>query len=298
MSDSVREVSTGRRFEFGKNWQSFLSTLDEERILEAEKSLRTMLECDDLSGKTFLDIGSGSGLSSLAARRLGARVHSFDYDPQSVACTAELKHRFFPDDQDWQVEEGSALDEGYLRSLGSFDIVNSWGVLHHTGDMWRAMKNAVIPVSETGLLFIAIYNDQQEQSKMWAAVKRAYCRSRVGRAMVLAIFVPYFFLQTVAIGLVRYRNPFKAFSEYKKKRGMSAVHDWVDWLGGYPYEVAKPEEVIDFHRDMGFQLRKLVSTNRLGCNQFVFEASRATERAEKWHRDDASGERPSVRASG
>src|SRR5690606_102989 len=125
-------------------------------------------------GLRFLDIGSGSGLSSLAARRLGARVHSFDYDPESVACTAELRRRFFPGSPDWTVERGSALDAGYLRGLGSFDIVYSWGVLHHTGRMWEGLANAALPVAEGGRLFVAIYNDTGTQSRRWRWIKRTY----------------------------------------------------------------------------------------------------------------------------
>src|SRR4029453_7644575 len=123
------EVSRGERFEFGKNWDRFLSTLNDQRITDAEDDLCKMLEVAHLRGKRFLDIGSGSGLSSLAARRLGASVYSFDYDSHSVACTAELKRRYFPQDDSWKVEEGSALDTGYIRSLGGFYIVYSRGVL-------------------------------------------------------------------------------------------------------------------------------------------------------------------------
>src|SRR5919112_3443292 len=128
MSAHAIEVGRGERFEFGENWSRFLAVLDDARIRKAEKSLQQMLGVESLEGKSFLDIGSGSGLFSLAARRLGARVHSFDYDPQSVACTRELRRRFFADDEDWKVEEGSALDEAYVRSLGQFDTVYSWGV--------------------------------------------------------------------------------------------------------------------------------------------------------------------------
>lgn len=113
------------RFAFGDNWARFPTVLDDERIEEAERSLREMLQVERLDGKRFLDIGSGSGLPSLAARRLGAKVHSFDYDPQSVACTVELRRRYFPEDTHWVVERGSALDGSYLESLGTFDIVYS-----------------------------------------------------------------------------------------------------------------------------------------------------------------------------
>ncbi|HEX8686718.1 MAG TPA: 50S ribosomal protein L11 methyltransferase, partial [Pyrinomonadaceae bacterium] len=122
MSAHAIEVSRGERFEFGENWSRFLAVLDDERIGKAEESLRAMLEVESLAGRSFLDIGSGSGLFSLAARRLGARVHSFDYDPRSVACARELRRRYFPEDPAWVVEEGSALDADYVRSLGLFDV--------------------------------------------------------------------------------------------------------------------------------------------------------------------------------
>src|SRR5687767_4969194 len=147
------------RFEFGKNWTRFLELLDDSRIAQAEASLRQMLDVPTLAGRSFLDIGSGSGLFSLAARRLGARVYSFDYDVHSVNCTAELKRRFFPDDDQWTVAQGSALDTDYLSRLGTFDVVYSWGVLHHTGDMWQALANADALVKPGGHLAIALYND-------------------------------------------------------------------------------------------------------------------------------------------
>jgi 2-polyprenyl-6-hydroxyphenyl methylase/3-demethylubiquinone-9 3-methyltransferase len=149
-STHAQDIRQGQRFAFGANWARFLSVLDETRIMEAEQSLRTMLGTSDLSGKRFLDIGSGSGLFSLAARRLGAKVHSFDYDPESVACTAELKRRYFPADADWQVEQGSALDGDYLARLGHFDVVYSWGVLHHTGALWLGIEHALQRVAGGG----------------------------------------------------------------------------------------------------------------------------------------------------
>ena len=170
------EVARGDRFEFGKNWARFLATLNDSKIASAEESLRRMLGVTDLRGKSFLDIGSGSGLFSLAARRLGARVHSFDYDPDSVGCTQELRRRYYSDDPDWKVERGSALDEAYIRSLGQFDVVYSWGVLHHTGSMWQALTNADIPVAPGGRLFIAIYNDTGSQAQRWLSIKKTYNR--------------------------------------------------------------------------------------------------------------------------
>jgi 2-polyprenyl-3-methyl-5-hydroxy-6-metoxy-1,4-benzoquinol methylase len=265
------EVERGERFRFGANWQRFLSAVNDQRIAQAEQSLRLMLGITDLTGKRFLDLGCGSGLFSLAARRLGAEVRSFDYDPQSVACTATLKNRYFPGDSSWTVEEGSALDEKYVRGLGYFDYVYSWGVLHHTGAMETALGNARIPVKAGGYLYIAIYNDQGFKSKFWAAIKRAYCRGPLGKFTITAIFVPYFTLQSVALSVLKYKNPWAYFTEYRSRRGMSIYHDWIDWLGGYPFEVAKPEQILRFYRSAGFALIDLITTNRMGCNEFLFQ---------------------------
>jgi SAM-dependent methyltransferase len=271
VSEHAKEVARGERFKFGENWSRFLKVLNDERIFEAEKSLKQMLGVEDLEGKSFLDIGSGSGLFSLAARRLGARVHSFDYDPQSVASTRELKRRYFPEDSDWTVEEGSVLDRDYLESLGKFDIVYSWGVLMMTGDMWRALDYAGLPVADGGRLFIAIYNDQGAISKLWLRIKRLYLSGTPGRIFAWSLFVPYFVFGALATDLIRRRNPVARYVEYKRSRGMSMVHDWRDWLGGYPFEVAKPEEVFEFYRDRGFVLDKLITVGRKqGNNEFVF----------------------------
>lgn len=265
---------SGSRFEFGKNWERFLKILDESRIVEAEKSLKQMLEMEDFKNKSFLDIGSGSGLFSLAARRLGATVHSFDYDPLSVACTKELKQRYFPDDQQWTIEQGDVLNLDYLNSLGQFDIVYSWGVLHHTGAMWEAMKNIIPLVREGGKLYIAIYNDQGNKSKRWAKLKNFYNHSPEPIKVSIVLLYGFLWLiRSFMVKLVNFQNPFffKEWRDKKKNRGMSVIHDIVDWVGGYPFEVAKPEEVFNLYRRKGFELIALKTCGGgLGCNEYVF----------------------------
>lgn len=264
-----------KRFAFGKNWSNFLKVLNDTRIEEAEESLKEMLGTDSLAGKSVLDIGSGSGLFSLVARRLGAQVVSFDYDPQSVACTKELKKRYFPDDKDeqWRIEQGSALDLKYLETLGTFDIVYSWGVLHHTGDMYKAFENVIANVAPDGLLFISIYNDEGWRSEANKKMKEIY--NGVPALLKTAMTVSYYSLW-VAKGFVtdciKLQNPLTRYTDKEKSRGMSVWYDIVDWLGGYPYEVAKPDKVFDFYFQRGFHLVKLKAvTHGHGCNEFVFQ---------------------------
>jgi 2-polyprenyl-3-methyl-5-hydroxy-6-metoxy-1,4-benzoquinol methylase len=267
------EVARGDRFEFGKNWSRFLSLLNDKRITEAEKSLRQMLETEDLTGKSFLDIGSGSGLFSLAARRFGARVHSFDFDPHSVACTTELRRRYFPDDESWTIAEESALHREYLTSLGTFDVVYSWGVLHHTGQMWQALDNAGLPVKRGGKLFIAIYNDTGSQSARWKWIKRKYnelpkpLRTPFA-ALVIAPEEGKSLLRSLLS--LRPQDYWRSWTNCDQSRGMNRWRDIIDWVGGHPYEVARPEEIFDFYRTRGFTLTKLKCGGvGLGCNEFV-----------------------------
>jgi 2-polyprenyl-6-hydroxyphenyl methylase/3-demethylubiquinone-9 3-methyltransferase len=278
-----REVATGERFQFGENWRAFLAVLDDERIAKAVESLKEMLECDTLDGKSFLDIGSGSGLFSLAARRLGANVHSFDFDSDSFACTQELRRRYFDGDDAWRVEQGSALDAEYLASLGKFDIVYSWGVLHHTGEMRTALGNAIIPTKPSGKLFIAIYNDTGSQAARWHWIKKTYCGlpGVLKTPFAVAIILPDE-LKRLAASLIKLKPQeyIHSWTRYKNGRGMNRWHDIIDWVGGFPYEVASVDEIFEFYKARGFSLTKIRSKGvGLGCNEFVFERIDADQRS-------------------
>lgn len=265
-----RDLPLDERFSFGKNWQSFLGRLSPERIRAAEESLQARL--GQLSGKRFLDVGSGSGIFSLAARNLGAEVTSFDFDPASVQCTQRLRDSFHPDDAGWTVFRGSALDSGMLSSLGRFDVVYSWGVLHHTGEMWKALENVAELVAPEGQLFISIYNDQGGKSLRWKAFKRQFIRCPLWlQNMICMGYVGYWEVRLFLIRLVRGQNPFVSLLKIDRGRGMDFWHDTRDWLGGYPFEVAKPEEIFDFFKARGFMLNHLQTCGGgHGCNEFVF----------------------------
>jgi SAM-dependent methyltransferase len=272
MSISSRD-SDGARFAFGDNWTRFLRVLNEDRIREAERSLQEILQMKHLNGKTFLDIGSGSGLFSLAARRLGARVHSFDYDAQSVACTKELRRRYFPEDQGWTVESGSALDTLFIEKLGTFDIVYSWGVLHHTGAMWLGIENAIRAVKpKSGRLFIAIYNDQGVKSRVWWLVKWFY--NQLPRP-VNSMFGYSFGLMAYAINILKYTVLLKPMTairpllQYQRNRGMSILYDLNDWMGGFPYEFATYDLLVRYLNSRGFELLNGRRASSLGCHELV-----------------------------
>jgi len=271
--DHNRDIEAGRRFAFGANWRRFLNSIDDYKVGLAEQSLRRTLHMNDLSGAHFLDVVSGSGLFSLAARRLGAVVTSFDFDPESVAATLELRKRYLPDDGDWAVQGGSVLDPNYLSTLGESEVVYSWGVLHHTGAMWNALENIMRLVARDGLLVLALYNDQGRMSSTWLWIKRFYNKLPpalrwlvVGPALV-CLWGPTC-VRDICLG-----RPFYSWRNYVKDsvRGMSPWHDLIDWVGGLPFEVAKPEHLLDFCCERGFQLIRLKTcAGGIGCNEYVF----------------------------
>ncbi len=261
-------------FEFGKNWQRFLSCVNEDRVRIATQSIRDFLDIDDLAGKSFLDIGCGSGLFSYAAHMLGAGpIVSFDIDPFSARCCKHW-HQKAGCPSDWQVLEGSVLDGSFLRSIKpkTFDVVYAWGSLHHTGRMWDAIENASKFVADNGHFYLSIYNKKRgaRGSNYWLKIKRFYNRrSALGKKTMERLNMLYYYQSK----LVRLKNPWRKIREYQSKRGMDWRTDLVDWLGGYPYEFATVEEIFNFLRrlDPSFQLANLKATDDLGTSSFLFQ---------------------------
>jgi 2-polyprenyl-3-methyl-5-hydroxy-6-metoxy-1,4-benzoquinol methylase len=261
------------KFAFGENWLRFLDHVDEPRLDAARRALRDELRVDDLYGRSFLDAGAGSGLSSLAALQLDASaVLSFDSDPDCVACARLLKDRFAPNQEHWSITADDLTDPSLGARIGRFDVVHCFGVLHHTGAMWRALDNLVATVAPGGLLYLSIYNSQGVVSDRWRKVKRLYNRlPRLVRPLYAAAVWAPFELRWAIDGL---RHAPRAYLRTwtHRDRGMSKWHDIVDWVGGYPFEVARPEEVVDRCRHHDFELVHLKSVgDSSACNEFLFQ---------------------------
>jgi 2-polyprenyl-6-hydroxyphenyl methylase/3-demethylubiquinone-9 3-methyltransferase len=258
------------RYGFGKNWASFIdANFSAERRAISKQRLLDFLKMRDLQNLSFLDIGSGSGLHSMAAHEAGAgRIHSFDYDEMSVRTTAHLKS-LAGSPSNWTVERGDVLDLDYLQSLGLWDIVYSWGVLHHTGAMWTAINNAASRVAPNGLFFIALYssNVATPSTEFWLDVKKRYnLADALGKRRIELWYLWRFGLD---------RNPLrlpvliKQIYEKKRQRGMGYMTDVRDWLGGWPMEYADDQEVINNMKEKhGFALANISSGE--ACTEFLF----------------------------
>ena len=260
-------------FSFGKNWKDFIDTsFSEDRVELAKRSLADFLGgVDNIKGKTFIDIGCGSGLFSFAAFLLGAKgVVSVDVDENSIACVKRLREKL-DNPSNWKVIQGSALDTQFIKSLGQFDVVYSWGVLHHTGDMYKALDNIACLMSPTGLFYLAIYNRGRSAwigtSTFWLRVKKLYNQCGfIGKNVIFGIYSVYFFLDS----LIAMKNPFRRMRSFKR-RGMNWKHNVLDWLGGYPYEFASPDEIINFYSDRGVYCKKIANAYGLACVEYLLK---------------------------
>jgi SAM-dependent methyltransferase len=270
-------MTQDQTFSFGRNWQTFLKNVDEERVRIAETSLTEFLNVPDLRGKTFLDIGCGSGLFSAAAYRLGAeRIVSFDVDRFSVECCRYL-HGLARKPTNWTVCQGSILDETFVSGLGTFDIVYSWGVLHHTGRMWEAIEKSGRLVNPGGAYYIALYNKITSRDgsaawihSFWLTVKQLYNKYPW---LGIYVFEPLAMSAYLAMVVAKGENPVTHVKNYRSNRGMSWRTDARDWLGGFPYEFATVEEVFTFVRKRfpDFTLVNLKITSGRGLNWYLFQ---------------------------
>ena len=262
----------GIRFEFGANWASFLEAIDEQAIAEAEQALCRLVPRDDFPDRSFIDIGCGSGLHALAAMRLGAkRVQAIDIDEESVNTAKTVLARFDPDGQ-YSIEKADVLELDPAKT-GQFDIVYSWGVLHHTGNLDAAMRKAASLVAPDGLFAFALYR-RTPFDKFWIWEKHWYSRAgETGRKFANAAYIGL-----VRLGVIARGRSYRQFVDgCKGRRGMDFFHDVRDWLGGYPYETCSPVEVQQLMAELGFhEVRSFTQSTPLagllgsGCDEYVY----------------------------
>ena len=100
---------------------------------------------------------------------------------------------------------------------------------------------------------------------MWMRIKRIYNRlpSGLRQPYVLAVIGPRV-LVSMLLDLAEFGRRPRLAAQSRRRRGMSYWHDLVDWVGGYPFEVASPGVVFDFYRLRGFVLGEARDAARLG----------------------------------
>ncbi len=262
-------------FSFWKNWQDFLKKLDDKKIEIAKNYLVQFFGgADRIIGKTVIDFWSGSWLMSLCYILLWAKkVVSIDIDDASIACTEFLRKKYNISEDIWEIRKWSVLDSEFVKSLGQFDIVYSWWVIHHSGDMWKGLENIVSLTQEWGYLYVAIYNDSKVllewTSAFWVKAKWLYSSSMWLRPFMKIIYTSYLILGLIAYG----KNPFSYIRDYRENalRWMDFFIDIEDWLGWFPYEYASYEMMSEFYTKKGFILVKWTQVRSIACNEFLFQ---------------------------
>lgn len=257
---------------FGTNWKNFVRFHVNEKSLDfAKDKLRNFIAPYNLEGVSFLDIGCGSGIHSLAALNLGAAVVlSIDVDRESVNTSLMVRKKYGSSHfLNWDIRQASILDIDMLEKLPKFDVVYAWGSLHHTGQVWRAIKNATIPVKQNGILALALYSKDvtpEAAREFWLEKKKRYVTSGLAGRRYLEIWYIWKFLMQKdprKVGTV-----FKRIKEHKRNRGMNLLVDIRDWLGGWPMEFVGDREVIEFVEEIGFKTIKVVTGE--ANTEFVF----------------------------
>jgi len=267
-------TSKDKHFAFGKNWLEYADKIDDSRIQQAMCDLQRLNNGASFDGKSFLDIGCGSGIHALAALRLGAaRVACVDIDDDSVKATKLTLDRYAPDSE--VIVTVESIFDMCPEEHGRYDVVYSWGVLHHTGDMYRAITQAINLVSENGIFIIALYR-KTPFCWMWRYIKRWYSQASKSKQKK---FMSAYLLLTQKLMRLRGVDVEEKIASYGKSRGMDYHNDVHDWLGGYPYESIKAKQCQKFFEKRGFHLyysniKKVSKTLGLfgsGCDEFSFK---------------------------
>tara|TARA_E500000331_G_scaffold355996_1_gene412995 strand:- start:217 stop:1053 length:837 start_codon:yes stop_codon:yes gene_type:complete len=275
----LNDIKEGKRFRFGSNWKDFVeNNLNEESVKQAISCTKTILDESkiDIKDKTVVDIGCGSGLFSLVALELGAKyVMSFDFDPESVNCTNNLLRSRNFDEKNYKCTEGNILDEDFIKTLGKYDFVYSWGVLHHTGDLYQALSNASLLAENNGLIFLSLYQ-KTIFDPLWRIEKKFFSSSSKNIQLVIC---KIWIILLKSLYTLKGKSFKKIVANYFMKRGMNFYNDLYDWLGGYPYEGIDTKDCVKFFNTLGFinillKKRSKYFAISSGCNEYIFSKAK------------------------
>ena len=232
-------------FSFGFNWVDYAKNRVDETIIN--QHLRDLQEIYGSIEKrgSLLDLGSGSGLSSLCFLKLRfSSVLSVDLDPFSIEAGQLLMSRFGESYKNrWSTAQANILDPMFVsQNAHKFDVVYSWGVLHHTGNMWEAIRNAASLVADKGIFHVTLYRSGGLYTQHLRMKFGFLMSDKEGKKRILFDY----------LNLIEKTVNHSVFIP-KDHRGMNHFNDALDWLGGVPYEVADPEVLQAFLYSLGFQ---------------------------------------------